>query len=61
MARESLESTQSQLANFPQNMGLIEKEITKAYEYKRLSWIKEAFIKQKSRVQWLKEGISLIK
>lgn len=54
--REDLEETQRKLHLNPTNHELIKEEKMKLQEFSKFSLAEESFAKQKSRVQWLKEG-----
>ena len=55
-ARESLNQAQSALLNSPSDPMLIENEKKCLKTYHDLAYAEEGFLKQKSRVQWLKLG-----
>lgn len=51
-----LEKVQSRLANDQSNEDLYEKEKLLSEKIRKLSWAKKSLAKQKSMVQWFKEG-----
>lgn len=60
VAREALQDVHVWLARDPFERGLIEEEKCKAQESRRISWLEEKFMKQKSKVQWLKAKTKIL-